>query len=38
MSQINQAVQEKKTDKELYDYQQGAINQIFEKLITAWFI
>ena len=31
MSETNQAVQEKKTDKELYDYQQGAISQIFEK-------
>ena len=31
MSDTNQAVQEKKTDKELYDYQQGAISQIFEK-------
>ena len=35
MSQTNQAVQEKKTDKELYDYQQGAISQIFEKFDTA---
>jgi superfamily II DNA or RNA helicase len=35
MSQNNQAVQEKKTDKELYDYQQGAINKIFEKFDTA---
>ncbi|WP_296385207.1 DEAD/DEAH box helicase family protein [Winogradskyella sp.] len=34
MSQTNQAVQEKKTDKELYDYQQGAISQIFEKFDT----
>jgi superfamily II DNA or RNA helicase len=31
MSQNNLAVQEKKTEKELYDYQQGAIQQIFEK-------
>lgn len=31
MSETKQAVQEKKTDKELYDYQQGAISQIFEK-------
>ncbi|WP_179338784.1 DEAD/DEAH box helicase [Winogradskyella ludwigii] len=31
MSQTSQAVKEKKTDKELYDYQQGAISQIFEK-------
>ena len=29
------SVQEKKTDKELYDYQQGAINKIFEKFETA---
>ena len=35
MSQTNQAVQEKKTDKELYDYQQGAISQIFEKFDNA---
>jgi superfamily II DNA or RNA helicase len=35
MSQTNQAVQEKKTDKELYQYQQGAISQIFEKFDTA---
>ena len=35
MSQTNQAVQEKKTDKELYNYQQGAISQIFEKFDTA---
>lgn len=35
MSQKTQAVQEKKTDKELYDYQQGAINKIFEKFDTA---
>ena len=35
MSQNNQALQEKKTDKELYDYQQGAINKIFEKFDTA---
>ena len=35
MSQPNQAVQEKKTDKELYQYQQGAISQIFEKFDTA---
>ncbi|NRR92930.1 DEAD/DEAH box helicase family protein [Winogradskyella undariae] len=34
MSQASQALQEKKTDKELYDYQQGAINQIFEKFDT----
>ncbi|APY07097.1 DEAD/DEAH box helicase [Winogradskyella sp. J14-2] len=35
MSETKQAVQEKKTDKELYDYQQGAISQIFEKFDTA---
>jgi superfamily II DNA or RNA helicase len=35
MSQDNQAVQEKKTDKELYNYQQGAISKIFEKFDTA---
>jgi len=35
MSQTNQAVQAKKTDKELYDYQQGAISQIFEKFDNA---
>ena len=35
MSQDNQTVQEKKTDKELYDYQQGAISKIFEKFDTA---
>jgi len=29
------AVQEKKTDKELYDYQKGAISKIFEKFETA---
>ncbi|MEN8884955.1 MAG: DEAD/DEAH box helicase family protein, partial [Winogradskyella sp.] len=34
MSQSNQVIQEKKTDKELYDYQQGAINKIFEKFDT----
>lgn len=34
MAQINPAVQEKKTDKELYDYQQGAISKIFEKFDT----
>ena len=28
------ALQEKKTDKELYDYQQGAINKIFKKFET----
>ena len=35
MSQPNQAIQEKKTDKELYEYQQGAISKIFEKFDTA---
>jgi superfamily II DNA or RNA helicase len=35
MSQTNKALQEKKTDKELYDYQQGAISKIFEKFDTA---
>ena len=35
MSQTNQAIQEKKTDKELYTYQQGAINKIFEKFDNA---
>jgi len=31
----NSAVQEKKTDKELYQYQKGAISKIFEKFDTA---
>lgn len=35
MSQTNQTVQEKKTDKQLYDYQDGAISKIFEKFDTA---
>lgn len=35
MSQASQAIQEKKTDKELYDYQQGAITKIFEKFDNA---
>jgi superfamily II DNA or RNA helicase len=35
MSQTNQAIQEKKTDKELYDYQHGAITKIFEKFDNA---
>ena len=35
MSQNQQAVQEKKTDKELYEYQQGAISQIFDKFDNA---
>ena len=28
-------IQDKKTDKELYSYQQGAISQIFEKFESA---
>ena len=35
MSEIASAVQERKTDKELYDYQQGAISEIFDKFETA---
>jgi len=35
MSQTNSAIQDKKTDKELYEYQQGAISQIFEKFDNA---
>ena len=35
MTDVAIAVQDKKTDKELYDYQQGAINQIFDKFETA---
>ena len=35
MSQNNQTIQEKKTDKELYEYQQGAISQIFDKFDNA---
>ena len=35
MSQNNTAIQQKKTDKELYDYQQGAIQQIFDKFDNA---
>ncbi|MFD1061814.1 DEAD/DEAH box helicase [Winogradskyella litorisediminis] len=35
MATNNSALQEKKTDKELYDYQQGAIQQIFDKFDTA---
>ncbi|WP_299519075.1 DEAD/DEAH box helicase family protein [Winogradskyella sp.] len=35
MSQDHQAIQEKKTDKELYEYQQGAISQIFDKFDNA---
>ncbi len=35
MTEIKIALQEKKTDKELYSYQKGAIDQIFEKFETA---
>ncbi|TMM57325.1 DEAD/DEAH box helicase [Maribacter algarum] len=35
MAEIATAVQNKKTDKELYEYQQGAISQIFDKFETA---
>jgi len=35
MADIAIAVQGKKTDKELYEYQQGAISQIFDKFETA---
>jgi len=35
MAQPNSAIQDKKTDKELYEYQQGAISQIFEKFDNA---
>ena len=35
MTQPNSAIQDKKTDKELYEYQQGAISQIFEKFDNA---
>ena len=35
MVEIATAVQDKKTDKELYEYQQGAISQIFDKFETA---
>ena len=35
MAEIALGLQEKKTDKELYNYQQGAISQIFDKLETA---
>ncbi|WP_299128640.1 DEAD/DEAH box helicase family protein [uncultured Winogradskyella sp.] len=35
MSEISKALQEKKTDKELYEYQKGAISQIFEKFESA---
>lgn len=33
--ELLRSVQDKKTDKELYDYQKGAIEQIFEKFKTA---
>jgi len=35
MAEIATAVQGKKTDKELYEYQQGAIGKIFDKFETA---
>ncbi len=35
MGEIAYELQERKTDKELYSYQEGAINQIFEKFDTA---
>lgn len=35
MSEIAVAVQERKTAKELYEYQQGAIGKIFDKFETA---
>lgn len=35
MTDTSTALQERKTDKELYSYQQGAINRIFEKFDTA---
>ncbi|MFS4491863.1 DEAD/DEAH box helicase [Maribacter sp. 2308TA10-17] len=35
MAEVASAVQNKKTDKELYEYQQGAISQIFDKFETA---
>lgn len=35
MIEAKDAIQEKKTDKELYSYQKGAIDQIFEKFETA---
>lgn len=35
MTDIQDAVQEKKTDKELYSYQKGAIDRIFDKFETA---
>ena len=35
MTETKDAIQEKKTDKELYSYQKGAIDRIFEKFETA---
>src|SRR5690606_41101249 len=35
MTEAKDAIQEKKTDKELYSYQKGAIGRIFEKFETA---
>ncbi|NJB69964.1 superfamily II DNA or RNA helicase [Saonia flava] len=35
MAELAQELQEKKTDKELYSYQKGAIDKIFEKFDTA---
>ncbi|HET8803529.1 MAG TPA: DEAD/DEAH box helicase family protein, partial [Aequorivita sp.] len=35
MTEAKDAIQEKKTDKELYSYQKGAIDRIFEKFETA---
>ncbi|MTE25645.1 DEAD/DEAH box helicase [Winogradskyella ouciana] len=35
MSETKPVIQEKKTDKELYEYQQGAIQQIFDKFDNA---
>ncbi|MFI8604008.1 DEAD/DEAH box helicase [Cellulophaga baltica] len=35
MTETATGLQEKKSDKELYSYQQGAINKIFEKFDTA---
>lgn len=35
MIEAKDAIHEKKTDKELYSYQKGAINKIFEKFETA---
>jgi superfamily II DNA or RNA helicase len=35
MTEAKDAIQEKKTDKELYSYQKGAIDHIFDKFETA---